>query len=155
MCRSISTTHSKGVHLTRFVDLNRVGLFPGFGDVFVTSAVGKSVYNGFTVGMRKRLQRAISVRVELRARERQGRRLERARSVHRTPSFNPLDLKLDYALSDRDIRHKFNFFTYIDMGWGSEGNFRVQGRTAQPITPGQSDGDEPQHRAQEQRILFV
>jgi len=50
-------------------------------------------------------------------------------------SFDPLNLSLDYALSDRDIRHKFNFFTYVEMGWGFEGNFRVQGRTAQPITP--------------------
>src|SRR6185369_14664812 len=37
-------THSKGVHLPRFINLNRVGLFPGFGDVFVTSAVGRSVF---------------------------------------------------------------------------------------------------------------
>jgi len=33
------------------------GLFPTLGDVFVTSAVGKSLYNGFTVGMRKRFTR--------------------------------------------------------------------------------------------------
>jgi hypothetical protein len=50
-------------------------------------------------------------------------------------SFNPLNLSLDYSVSDRDIRHKFNFFTFVQMGWGLEGNFRVQARGAQPITP--------------------
>ena len=51
-------------------------------------------------------------------------------------SFDPLNLSLDYALSDRDIRHKFNFFSSVQMPWKLDGNFRVQGRTAQPITPG-------------------
>jgi hypothetical protein len=50
-------------------------------------------------------------------------------------SFNPLNLSLDYALSDRDIRHKFNFFSFVEMPGGLEGNFRVQARSAQPITP--------------------
>ena len=58
-------THSQGVHLTRFLNYNKTGapllpataLFPTLGDVFVTSAVGKSLYNGFTVGMRKRMSK--------------------------------------------------------------------------------------------------
>ncbi|MGH9882084.1 MAG: TonB-dependent receptor, partial [Pyrinomonadaceae bacterium] len=50
-------TYAHGVHLTRFLNYARTGLFPTLGDVFVTSAVGKSVYRGFTVGMRKRLSR--------------------------------------------------------------------------------------------------
>src|SRR5712692_9043228 len=53
----IDFTHSKGVHLTRFINFNRLSLFPTLGDVFVTSAVGKSLYNGFTVGMRKRMSK--------------------------------------------------------------------------------------------------
>ena len=63
----------------------------------------------------------------------------RPHKKHRDPftdrSFNPFDLSLDYALSDRDIRHKFNFASFVQIGWGLEGSFRVQGRTAQPITP--------------------
>ena len=58
-------THSQGVHLTRFININRTTnaagvafaagpLFPTLGDVFVTSAVGKSNYNGFTARIRKR-----------------------------------------------------------------------------------------------------
>ena len=127
-------THTKGVHLTRFINLNRVGLFPGFGDVFVTSAVGKSVFDGFTVGMRKRFSKRYQLEWNYTlAKDKDDDSNERDPFTDR--SFDPLNLSLDYALSDRDIRHKFNFFTYVEMGWGFEGNFRVQGRTAQPITP--------------------
>jgi len=43
------------------------------------------------------------------------------------------NLSLDYALSDRDITHKFNFFTYAELPGGFEGNIRMQARTAQPF----------------------
>ncbi|HEY6248114.1 MAG TPA: TonB-dependent receptor [Pyrinomonadaceae bacterium] len=127
-------THTKGVHLTRFINLNRVGLFPAFGDVFVTSAVGKSNYNGFTIGMRKRFSRRYQLEWNYTlSKDKDDDSNERDPFTDR--SFNPLNLSLDYALSDRDIRHKFNFFTFINLGWGFDGNFRIQGRTAQPITP--------------------
>ncbi|HEV8426463.1 MAG TPA: TonB-dependent receptor [Pyrinomonadaceae bacterium] len=127
-------THSKGVHLTRFINLNRVGLFPGFGDVFVTSAVGRSVFDGFTVGMRKRFSNRYQFEWNYAlSKDKDDDSNERDPFTDR--SFDPLNLSLDYALSDRDIRHKFNFFTFINMGWGFDGNFRVQARSAQPITP--------------------
>ena len=127
-------THSKGVHLTRFINLNRAGLFPGFGDVFVTSAVGRSVFDGFTVGMRKRFSKRYQFEWNYAlSKDKDDDSNERDPFTDR--SFNPLDLSLDYAYSDRDIRHKFNFFTFIEMGWGFDGNFRVQARSAQPITP--------------------
>lgn len=127
-------THSQGVHLTRFINLNRAGLFPTLGDVFVTSAVGKSNYNGFTAGVRKRFSRRYQFEINYTlAKDKDDDSNERDPFTDR--SFNPLNLSLDYALSDRDIRHKVNFYTFIELGWGFEGNFRVQGRTAQPITP--------------------
>ncbi len=127
-------THSQGVHLTRFINLNRAGLFPTLGDVFVTSAVGKSNYNGFTAGVRKRFSRRYQFEANYTlAKDKDDDSNERDPFTDR--SFNPLNLSLDYALSDRDIRHKFNFYTFIELGWGFEGNFRVQARTAQPITP--------------------
>src|SRR5215470_7201284 len=127
-------THSKGVHLTRFINLNRVGLFPGFGDVFVTSAVGRSVFDGFTAGMRKRFTKRYQFEWNYAlSRDKDDDSNERDPFTDR--SFDPLNLSLDYAYSDRDIRHKFNFFTFINMGWGFDGNFRVQARSAQPITP--------------------
>ncbi len=127
-------THSQGVHLTRFINLNRAGLFPAFGDVFVTTAVGKSMYNGFTAGARKRMSKHYQFELNyVLSKDMDDDSNERDPFTDR--SFNPLNLSLDYALSDRDIRHKFNFYTFAQMGWGLEGNFRVQARSAQPITP--------------------
>jgi outer membrane receptor for ferrienterochelin and colicin len=129
-------THSKGVHLTRFLNVNRNNFFaPFLGETMVTSSVGKSAYDGFTVGMRKRFSRRYQLEWNYTyAKDKDDDSNERDPFTDRAFDIN--NLQLDYALSDRDIRHKFNFFTFIEMGWGFEGNFRVQGRTAQPITPG-------------------
>ncbi len=128
-------THSKGVHLTRFLNINRNNFFaPFLGETMVTSSVGKSVYDGFTAGMRKRFSRRYQLEWNYTlAKDKDDDSNERDPFTDRAFDIN--NLQLDYALSDRDIRHKFNFFTFIEMGWGFEGNFRVQGRTAQPITP--------------------
>lgn len=134
-------THSKGVHLTRFLNVNRklnAAGFPIFGDylgeVMVTSAVGQATYNGFTVGMRKRFSKHYQFEWNyVLSKDRDDDSNERDPFTDR--SFDINNLRLDYALSDRDIRHKFNFFTFVEMPAGFEGNFRVQARTAQPITP--------------------
>jgi hypothetical protein len=135
-------THSKGVHLTRFLNLNRTGgpflppspLFPTLGDVFVTSAVGKSLYRGFTVGLRKRFSKRYQFEMNyVLSKDMDDDSNERDPFNDRSLTF--LNLSYDYAVSDRDIRHKFNFFTFAELGWGIEGNFRVQARGAQPITP--------------------
>ena len=133
-------THSKGVHLTRFLNYNRTGplmpatpLFPTLGDVFVTSAVGKSLYNGFTVGMRKRFSNRYQFEWNyVLSKDEDDDSNERDPFTDRSLTF--LNLSLDYGLSDRDIRHKFNFFSFVEIGWGFEGNFRVQARGAQPIS---------------------
>ncbi len=129
-------THSKGVHLTRFLNVNRNAFFePFLGETMVTSSVGKSAYDGFTVGMRKRFSKRYQLEWNYTyAKDKDDDSNERDPFTDRAFDIN--NLQLDYAYSDRDIRHKFNFFTFIQMGWGLEGNFRVQGRTAQPITPG-------------------
>jgi carboxypeptidase family protein/TonB-dependent receptor-like protein len=129
-------SHSKGVHLTRFLNVNRNNFFaPFLGETMVTSSVGHSVYNGFTVGMRKRFSRRYQLEWNYTyAKDKDDDSNERDPFTDRAFDIN--NLQLDYALADRDIRHKFNFFTFIEMGWGFEGNFRLQGRTAQPITPG-------------------
>jgi len=137
-------THSKGVHLTRFLNYNRTGplmpatpLFPTLGDVFVTSAVGKSLYNGFTVGARKRMSKRYQFEANYTlAKDQDDDSNERDPFTDRSLTF--LNLSLDYSVSDRDIRHKFNFFTFVQMGWGLEGNFRVQARSAQPISGARS-----------------
>ncbi len=129
-------THSKGVHLTRFLNINRNGFFAdALGEVMVTSAVGKSLYRGFTVGMRKRFSNRYQFEWNyVLAKDIDDDSNERDPFTDR--SFDVNNLQLDYSLSDRDIRHKFNFFMFAEMIWGLEGNFRIQGRTAQPLTPG-------------------
>jgi len=135
-------THSKGVHLTRFLNVNRKldsAGFPIFGDylgeVMVASAVGKGLYNGFTVGMRKRFSKGYQMEWNyVLSRDKDDDSNERDPFTDRSVDIN--NLQLDYSLSDRDIRHKFNFITFAQLPAGLEGNFRVQARSAQPITSG-------------------
>ena len=127
-------THSKGVHLTRFLNFARTGLFPTLGDVFVTSSVGKSVYDGFTAGLRKRLSRHYQFEMNyVLSKDKDDDSNERDPFTDR--SFDINNLSLDYSLADRDIRHKFNFYMYAELPWGFQFVPRVQGLTAQPATP--------------------
>jgi len=134
-------THSKGVHLTRFLNVNRkldAAGFPIFGDylgeVMVTSAVGKSLYNGFTAGVRKRMSRHYQFEMNyVLSKDKDDDSNERDPFTDR--SFDINNLSLDYALSDRDIRHKFNFYMYSELPWGLQFVPRVQVRSAQPAIP--------------------
>ena len=95
----------QGTHLTRFLNYNVHGTAaaatqpptrdtttytganpfePQLGDVFVTTSRGRALYRGATFGVRKRYSQQVPVRGELRAVEGRGRRLERARPVHRS-----------------------------------------------------------------------
>ena len=140
-------THVQGVHLTRFLNYNRTGplmpatpLFPTLGDVFVTSAVGKSIYNGFTVGMRKRMSKHYQFEWNyVLSKDKDDDSNERDPFTDR--SFTFLNLSLDYSLSDRDIRHKFNFYMYSELPWGFQFVPRVQARSAQPATPAPRTAD--------------
>lgn len=160
----VDFTHAKGVHLTRFTNIN-IGsgpaiccaisntvqiLIPGtgdasfysgppifgpqLGDVFVTGSSAKSLYRGLTVGLRKRF----SNRFQLEGNYVYSKDMDddsNERDPFTERSFNRFDFSKDYAPSDRDIRHKFNFYTYAELGHGFEANARIQARSAQPITP--------------------
>jgi len=127
-------THSKGVHLTRFLDFSRFGFFPQLGTIFTTTSRGKSLYNGFTVGMRKRLSRRFQFEWNyVLSKDKDDDSNERDPFTDRAFDIN--NLQDDYALSDRDIRHKFNAYAFVNMFWGMDGDFRFQARSAQPITP--------------------
>ena len=159
----VDFTHAKGVHLTRFVNIN-VGsgpvqccavsnavqiLVPGtgdsvfysgpapfgpaLGDVFVASSSAKSLYRGLTVGIRKRFSRGFQMEGNyVWAKDLDDDSNERDPFTDRT--FNRFDFSKDYGPSDRDIRHKFNFYTYAEPGGGLQINARIQARSAQPIT---------------------
>ncbi|MCA1619719.1 MAG: TonB-dependent receptor [Acidobacteria bacterium] len=128
-------THAKGVHLTRFLNVNRNNFFsPFLGEVMVTSANGKSLYRAFTVGVRKRF----SDRYQFEGNYVFSKDMDddsNERDPFTDRAFDINNLQLDYALSDRDIRHRFNFYSNVELPAAFELNARVQARTAQPITP--------------------
>jgi hypothetical protein len=129
-------TYSRGDHLTRFFNYNRAGLalFPGLGDVFVTSAAGRSRYQGYTAGIRKRFSHRYQFEANyVWSKDKDDDSNERDPFNDR--SIDPLNPGLDYSYSDRDIRHKFNFFAFFDLPGHFEFTPRVQYRSAQPATP--------------------
>jgi hypothetical protein len=129
-------THAKGVHLTRFLNVNRNNFFsPQLGEVQVTSSPGKSLYRGFTVGVRKRFSDRFQLEGNyVLSKDQDDDSNERDPFTDRAFDIN--NLALDYALSDRDIRHKFNFYSFAEIGGGFQLGSRIQARSAQPITPG-------------------
>jgi len=128
-------THAKGVHMTRFLNVNRNNFFsPFLGEVMVTSANGKSLYRAFTVGVRRRF----SGRYQFEGNYTFAKDMDddsNERDPFTDRAFDINNLQLDYALSDRDIRHRFNFYSNVELPWKLDLNARVQARTAQPITP--------------------
>ncbi len=137
---------SKGVHLTNFINANVGGYFihgtfvqpqhygPDIGDLFVTSSTAHSLYRGATVGMKKRFSRrfqmewnyVLSEDVDDDSNERDP--FTDRRLVPDNPSLN-------YHFSDRDERHKFNMFSYVQLPAGFNLDFRLQAHTPEPITP--------------------
>ena len=131
-------TYARGRHLTRFINYNRADagspFSPQLDETMVTTSLGKSDYHGLTFGLRKRFSKGYQLEANyVLARDKDDDSNERDPFTDRAFNFN--DLSLDYSYSDRDIRHKFNFFGYFEVGGGIQLNARVQARGAQPITP--------------------
>jgi hypothetical protein len=147
-------TWARGRHLPRFLNYNRSNpvccdqgpgtgnthtytgspFGPQLGEVMVTTSRGRSQYNGATFGLRKRFDKGYQLEANyVVSEDKDDDSNERDPFTDR--SFNFFDLDLDYALSDRDIRHKFNFFGYFELPAAFRLNTRVQARGAQPITP--------------------
>ena len=100
----------------------------------VTNSLGKSRYRGLTLGIRKRFSNGYQLEGNyVLAKDEDNDSNERDPFTDR--SFNFFDLERDWGLSDRDIRHKVNVFGYFTVPGGLLLNTRIQGRTAQPITP--------------------
>ena len=165
-----------GLHLTRFLNYNRsdpscCDQGPGTGNVYnyggspwglalgevaVTTSRGKSLYHGLTLGVRKRLSDGHQLeRNYVLSRDQDDDSNERDPFTDR--SFNFFDPALDYGLSDRDIRHKFNLFGYFEVPLGlqltraSRRAARSRSRRARGSLERQRS--RPQHRAQGQRVL--
>jgi hypothetical protein len=150
----VDVTVAKSVHLTRFLNYNVHGnaaaavqpptrdattyvganpFEPQLSDVFVTNSLGHGLYRGGTFGVRKRFSQKYQLEANyVLSKDEDDDSNERDPFTDR--SFNFYDLNLDYGPSDRDIRHKFNFFTYVELPQRFLVNVRTQARTAQPIT---------------------
>jgi hypothetical protein len=143
-------TLSKGVHLTRFINPNvgPVSVIPQNGDTVsytgnapfgnlgsITDTVSsaKSLYRGVTFGVRKRMSHRFLFDANY------------TYSVDKDDDSNERDpftfryadlhnLKAEYSNSDRDERHKFNFYTVSNLPWGFDADVRMQAHSAQPIT---------------------
>ncbi len=150
----VDFTTAKGVHLTRFLNYNVHGTAaapnqpptrdtttyiganpfePQLGDVFVTTSRGRGLYRGLTVGVRKRFSEHYQLEANyVLSKDQDDDSNERDPFTDR--SFNFFDLNLDYGPSDRDIRHRFNLASYLELPNRFLANVRIQARTAQPIT---------------------
>ena len=140
-------TWSKGVHLSQFLNINSFGrgapFSPRLGDVFVHTSKARGLYRGATFAVRKRF----SDGYQFEANYVLSKDMDTDSSERDPFTDRSFDLPIDeldrlYAPSDRDIRHKFNFFGYGNLPGGIIGNARIQARSAQPITPVGGGADE-------------
>ena len=154
MAAYVDFTVAKATQLTRFLNYNVHGTAaaatqpatrdtttytganpfePQLSDVFVTNSRGHSLYRGATFGVRKRFSQNYQLEANyVLSKDEDDDSNERDPFTDR--SFNFYDLSQDYGPADRDIRHRFNFFTYAELPHRFLVNVRAQGRTAQPIT---------------------
>ena len=147
-------THSKTVHVTRFIDRNdavfgrpfSTGLGPndqnGIGVLTTVESSAKAKWDGLTIGMTKRYANSyqfqwnytLSRDMSDDDNERDPFNFRYARADNLAPEYN---------YSDRDQRHRFNAWLLVTHR-GFEFNTRVSARSAQP----QSIGNTPQDRIQ-------
>jgi Carboxypeptidase regulatory-like domain/TonB-dependent Receptor Plug Domain/TonB dependent receptor len=140
-------TWSKGRHLSQFLNINSAGrgapFSPELGDVFVHTSGARSLYRGATVAIRKRFSRGYQLEANyVLSKDMDTDSSERDPFTDRSFDLPLSQLDRLYAPSDRDIRHKFNFFSYGTLPAGIVGNARIQARTAQPITPAGGTADD-------------
>jgi hypothetical protein len=113
--------------------------FANLGSITDTVSSAKSLYRGFTVGMRKRMShRFLFDGNYTYSVDRDDDSNERDPFTFRYA--NLFNINSEYSYSDRDERHKFNFYTVADLPWGFNADVRMQAHSAQPITDN-SNGD--------------
>jgi hypothetical protein len=133
-------TYARGDQLSQFLNINTAGrgapFSPQLSDVFVHTSYAWSRYNGATFGVRKRFSEGYQLEANyVLSVDKDTDSSERDPFADRSFDVPLTELDRLYAYSDRDIRHKFNLFSYANLPGQIVGNFRVQARTAQPITP--------------------
>jgi hypothetical protein len=108
--------------------------FPNLGAITDTASSAKSLYRGFTLGLRKRMSHRFLFDANYTySVDRDDDSNERDPFTFRY--VNLFNLKEEYGYSDRDERHKFNFYSVANLPWGFDANVRMQAHSAQPISP--------------------
>jgi hypothetical protein len=137
---------SKGVYLTDFPNYNRGdrAYFSTLGETAVTSSRARSDYKAVTFGARKRMSNHFQMEANyVYSRDYDNDSNERdpfndfsgpatANCVSTHTDADCFPFYLDWAPSNRDIRHRFNAFATGDLPWGFQGNLRLQVHSAQP-----------------------
>src|SRR6266566_4861729 len=153
----VDVTISKGIHLTRFInpnvccstadlvlapnsDVNPTGPvytgaapFGNLGGITDTVSSAKSLYRGATIGVRKRF----SQRFQMEGNYVYSEDLDDDSNERDPFTFRYLDLynlKKEYSYSDRDEKHKFNFYTHAELPVAFQVDVRMQAHTAQPAS---------------------
>jgi hypothetical protein len=107
--------------------------FSNLGTITDTVSSAKSLYRGFTIGMRKRMSHHFLFDANYTySSDRDDDSNERDPFTFRYA--NLFNLASEYSLSDRNETHKFNAYTVADLPWGFHGNVRMQAHSAQPIS---------------------
>jgi len=108
--------------------------FPNLGSITVTASSARSLYKGLTLGLRKHMSHRFLFDANY------------TYSVDRDDDSNERDpfnfiyanlfnLASEYSYSNRDERHRFNFYSIANLPWNFNFSARMQGHSAQPITP--------------------
>ena len=130
----IPTSGDTATYLSSLAGFASFTPFPKVGTITDTVSSAKSLYRGFTIGIRKRMSHHFLFDANYTySSDRDDDSNERDPFTFRYA--NLFNLKSEYAYSDRDERHKFNAYSVADLPWGFHGNVRMQAHSAQPITP--------------------
>lgn len=141
---SITYNYAKSDHLTRFVNRNDPRLYggvavferangSGVGEIRSTESTGKSRFHGLTIAATKRLSNRFQFQANyLLSWDKSDDDNERDPFTFRYA--DPRDFRPEYNWSDRDQRHRFNFFMTIEAPFGISLSPIVQYRSAQPTS---------------------
>ena len=140
----VAYNYAKSDHLTRFVNRNDPRLYngvaiferangSGVGEIRSTESTGKSRFQGITVAATKRLSKRFQFQANyLLSWDKSDDDNERDPFSFRYA--DPRDFTSEYNWSDRDQRHRFNFFMTIEAPFGISVSPIVQYRSAQPTS---------------------
>lgn len=107
--------------------------FSNLGSITNTQSSAHSLYRGMTIGVRKRLSHGLQLEGNyVLSEDLDDDSNERDPFTFRY--FDRFNFRKDYTFSDRDSRHKFNFYAYTKLPAGIGFSARIQAHTAQPIT---------------------